>query len=160
MSLVVTAPDAVPANAPRPWIFLAGSIELGRAEPWQERIIAALSDRTPTVLNPRRVAWDASWRQELDDPRFAEQVEWELDHLERADLIVWYAAPGTTSPISLLELGLHARAGKVLACCPPGFQRRGNVAAVCRRHGIAMHDDLDGLVTALQRRIDAGAEAA
>jgi hypothetical protein len=152
VSAVVTAPNPVPLDAPHPWIFLAGSIERDRAERWQDCVIAALAGLPVTLLNPRRDAWDATWRQELDEPRFAAQVAWELDHLERADLIAWYAAPDTLSPISLLELGLHARSGKVVASCPPGYQRRGNVQAVCRRHGIPMHDGLEGLIADLAAR--------
>ena len=49
--------------------------------------------------------------QEADEPEFRRQVEWELGALESADVIVMYFAPGTQSPISLLEMGLHARGG-------------------------------------------------
>ncbi len=45
-------------------VFLAGSIEMGKAEQWQERIVAALSGAGDLViLNPRRDDWDDSWEQ-------------------------------------------------------------------------------------------------
>src|SRR5947207_12517647 len=58
-------------------VFLAGSIEMGEAEQWQKRIVAALSGAGDLViLNPRRDDWDGSWEQRADDPRFSEQVNW------------------------------------------------------------------------------------
>ena len=37
-----------------PLIFLAGSIEMGLAEKWQDRVVKALADESCTILNPRR----------------------------------------------------------------------------------------------------------
>ena len=135
-------------------VFLAGSIEMGLAEQWQDRVVNAMSGVSGLViLNPRRDDWDSSWEQRADDPRFAEQVNWELDMLEAADIVVMYLAAGTKSPISLLELGLHARAGKLRVCCPEGFWRRGNVEVVCGRYQVPMFDTLDDLVTDLKASV-------
>lgn len=41
-------------------IFLAGSIEMGKAENWQKRIVDELSDKGYTFFNPRRDDWDSS----------------------------------------------------------------------------------------------------
>ena len=79
----------------------------------------------------------------------AEQVGWELDMLDAADVVVMYFAPGTKSPVSLLELGLCARSGKLKVCCPEGFWRRGNVEMVCRRHRIPLFETLDDLIADL-----------
>ena len=65
-------------------------------------------------------------------------MEWELDGLERADVIAMWFAPDTRAPITLLELGLHARRKKVVVGCPDGFWRRGNVEIVCARFGIPL----------------------
>jgi hypothetical protein len=100
-------------------------------------------------LNPRRPDWDASWRQSIDDPQFRAQVEWELDGLERADRIAMYFDPATRAPITLCELGLHARGGRVVVACPDGFWRRGNVQVVCARYRIPLVSDLDALIAAL-----------
>ena len=132
-------------------IFLAGSIELGKAEQWQERIARAMSDVSNIViLNPRRDDWDNSWEQRADDPQFFEQVNWELDMLDAADIVVMYLVPGTRSPISLLELGLHAGSGKLKVCCPMGFWRRGNVEMVCRRYQIPLFETLDAVIADLR----------
>lgn len=127
---------------------------MGAAEQWQERIVNAMSDLSDLVfLNPRRDDWDSSWRQRADDPRFYEQVSWELDMLDAADIVVMYLAPGTVSPVSLLELGLCARSGALMVCCPAGFWRRGNVEVACMRHQIPLFDTLDTLIADLRRRI-------
>jgi len=132
-------------------IFLAGSIELGKAEQWQERIVRAMSDVSNLViLNPRRDGWDGSWEQRADNLQFFEQVSWELDMLDAADIVVMYLAPDTKSPISLLELGLYARSGKLKVCCPTGFWRRGNVVMVCKRYQIPLFENLDALIADLR----------
>ena len=89
-------------------IFLGGSIEMGLAEPWQERLVAEFKDTNLRFLNPRRDDWDSSWAQEASNPKFSEQVNWELDALAYSDLVIFYFDPNTKSPITLMELGLFA----------------------------------------------------
>jgi hypothetical protein len=127
-------------------IFLGGSIEMGAAEDWQSKFTEAFADHSITILNPRRDDWDSSWKQDITDPNFNNQVNWELNALIDADCIVFYFDPNTKSPISLLELGLFARSGKLLVCCPEGFWRRGNVQIVCARWGIPLIETLDELI--------------
>ncbi|WP_020470382.1 nucleoside 2-deoxyribosyltransferase domain-containing protein [Zavarzinella formosa] len=134
-------------------VFLAGSIEMGQAIDWQASMAAALDDLPVAVLNPRRDQWDSSWEQSVHHPPFRGQVEWELDALERATIIAIYFAPDTQAPISLLELGLFARSGKVIVCCPSRYWRRGNVEIVCARFGLPMVDDLPALTAAVRERI-------
>jgi len=150
---VVKAP-APWGDALRPLVFLAGSIEMGAAEPWQARVENALSPLGGTLLNPRRDDWDASWVQSIANPPFREQVEWELSGLRSADIVGIYFDPATKSPITLLELGLMAtRAGTVLVCCPNGFWRRGNVEIVCATYHLELFDHLDSFVVALAREV-------
>lgn len=153
MATMIEPPTPLPPKAERR-VFLAGSIEMGKAEDWQARVGAALADVPGLlVLNPRRREWDASWRQAIDEPKFRGQVEWELDGLDSADLIAFYFAPDTKAPISLLELGLYARAGRAIVCCPEGYWRKGNVDIVCARHGVDQVADLDALVARLRDRL-------
>lgn len=137
---LIFAPDPLEISSPS--IFLAGSIDNGTAIDWQTSVTAAFADTNYTVLNPRRPDWDDSWSQDASDRRFNQQVTWELDALDAADLILFYIAPGSASPISLLELGLYARSKKVIMCCPPGFYRKGNVDIVCQRYGIMQIPDI------------------
>ena len=136
-------PAPIESTQPRPWLFLAGAIDQNRAERWQDRAVSALDTVAGTVLNPRREAWDSSWGTDLDDPRFAEQVAWELSALEQADAILCWLPAGSQAPVSLLELGLHARGGRLVVGCQPGFHRRGNVRAVCQRFAVPHADTLD-----------------
>jgi hypothetical protein len=129
-------------------VFLAGSIEMGATDDWQARLVTLLPDDV-VALNPRREDWDSSWRQSIDEPSFREQVEWELDGLERADLIATWFVPGTKAPITLLELGLFARSGKVVVGCPDGFWRKGNVEVVSARFGCKLAHDWDSFVALL-----------
>jgi hypothetical protein len=131
-------------------IFLAGSIEMGVAEDWQSRVEELFSSHKSAVLfNPRRAEWDSSWTQDIENPQFYQQVNWELNALEKSDLIFMYFAPGTKSPISLLELGLFAHTDKMIVCCPEGFWRKGNVDIVCDRYGIPVYSDFNRACTEL-----------
>src|SRR5262245_21353171 len=145
----ILKPPAPLDLAGRPSVFLAGSIEMGRASPWQAQVETSLRDLDVVVLNPRRDDWDSSWHQSIQDERFREQVEWELAAQEKADLIAMYFAPDTQAPITLLELGLAAPTGRVVVCCPEGYWRKGNVDVVCARYRVPTVPDLDALVAAV-----------
>jgi hypothetical protein len=153
MAQIFKPPTPLPDTAGVPSVFLAGSIEMGHAEDWQTAITRALDDLDIVILNPRRDAWDASWEQTIRNPNFREQVEWELEAQERATLVAMYFAPATKAPITLLELGLAARSGKVVVCCPDGFWRKGNVEVVCARYGVGLVESLPELVEEVRRRL-------
>ena len=132
-------------------VFLAGSIEMGSAEDWQSVIERELTNYKVTVFNPRRDDWDSSWEQRATDPQFHHQVNWELNHLEKSDIIFMYFSPETKSPISLLELGLHA-GDNIIVCCPDGFWRKGNVEIVCHRYRIPLYNSLEEAISCLKSR--------
>ena len=130
-------------------LFLAGSIEMGTAEHWQNRVIETLKDcKRLTIYNPRRADWDSSWVQSIDNPQFKEQVEWELEHLQRANLAIFYFDPSTKSPIILMELGMMSNPWSPLTIvvCPKGFWRRGNVEIFCNREGIEFFETLEDAI--------------
>jgi hypothetical protein len=64
---------------------------------------------------------------------------------------LFYFDPATLSPISLLELWLHARSGKAIIVCSPGFWRRANVATTAAEYSIPHYDTIDD---AVQRIVD------
>ena len=144
-------------------LFLAGSIEQGKAEEWQSRIIEDLKSFTSdvniegkntikkklTILNPRRPDWNPNLPQEALNDVLRNQITWELDHLEVSDVICLYLDPKTTSPISLLELGLHMRSRKLLVCCPPGFYRKANIDITCLKYGVDVLNDYSILFSTL-----------
>ncbi len=132
-------------------VFLAGSIEMGTAIDWRSEITRRLAGvENLLIVNPRRDEWDSSWIQSIDNPQFREQVEWELESQENADIIVFYFVPGTKSPITLLELGLFIDKN-IIICCPKGFWRKGNVDIVCKRHGAKTIETLGELVNMLRK---------
>lgn len=136
-----------------PVVFLAGSIEMGKATLWQDQVVTALSKLPGQILNPRRDDFDPAATQEANDPYFSKQVNWELDGIEDADVVLFYFDPATKSPVSLLELGLVAggSGAAIIVCCPRGFWRRGNVEILCERNGIRMVDTLEDLIHQTKR---------
>ncbi len=132
-------------------IFLSGSIEQGTAEHWQDRVVAQLASYSGVILNPRLEKWDALEREEIGNPKFYNQVDWELTGMDRADLILQYFSPNTKSPISLLELGLYAPLRKSHVVCPEGYWRKGNVDMVCSRFGLPTYPDLDSAVAEVKK---------
>lgn len=124
-------------------VFLAGSIEMGVAEDWQSTIGKWFLSMGWNVFNPRRTDWDSSWIQSYENPQFNQQVSWELNALDKSDVILMYLDPNTKSPISLLELGLHATSKKLYVVCPDGFWRKGNVEMVCSVHDIPLFNTLE-----------------
>jgi hypothetical protein len=144
----ITPPHSLATHHRRPYaVFLAGSIEMGIAEDWQAQVTDYFSELADyTVLNPRRTDWDSSWEQTFTNPNFYQQVNWELNGLDRATHIIMNLLPDTKSPISLLELGLYAASGKLIICCPAGFWRKGNVDIVAERYGIPVYEVLNDLL--------------
>lgn len=148
--MIIYAPNPVPSW--KDTVFLAGTIDMGQSEDWQTRVMHSLnnSGHGITVLNPRRPDWDASWEQSIDNPKFVEQVRWELGCLENANRVLFYFAPGSKSPITLAELGLvlgSSRPWRAEVCCPPEFWRRGNVEIMTKRaRNVFFWDDLDEMV--------------
>jgi hypothetical protein len=136
-----------------PGIFLAGSIDMGSSVDWQTEVQNKLDDCEVTFFNPRRDEWDSSWEQRATNPEFNGQVNWEMDKLEEADIIFMNILPESKSPITLLELGLHANSNRLIVCCPDGFWRKGNVEIVCHRFNVPLFNDFETAVAALRSRI-------
>lgn len=176
----IIKPDGSPFySRPSPSIFLAGSIEMGKAEDWQTEVSKALEKYEGTIYNPRRDDWDSSWVQSIKNKKFASQVHWELNAIRDADMVAMYLQPGTLSPISLLELGLvaekysrleilkpvHSREvpeGDLLTtyppqlvavCCPDEFWRKGNVDIVCYRNNIKVVTTIKQMISQIKKRL-------
>ncbi len=153
MATQVQAPNHYPREGFL--IFLAGAIDMGKAEDWQKIVVSELNDFNVTILNPRRDDWDSSWEQVAENPEFAQQVNWELDGMNAANLILFFIGKKSKAPVTLLEIGLHA-GDDIMMCCEEGFYRKGNVDIVCKRHGVPVYEDLtimlDDLKTLLTDR--------
>jgi len=136
-------------------IFLAGSIEMGAAEDWQSKVVKDMANYEVVLLNPRRDNWDPSWVQSIDNPKFTEQVTWELDEMTNADIVIFYFDETTKSPITLLELGLACGQAnqQIIVCCPDKFWRKGNVDIVCSRFGemVSLVDTYEDLIKSIYK---------
>lgn len=148
----VKAPERIGFEAPIKKVFLAGSIEMGKAEKWQDRLARELADKSVVLYNPRRDDWDSSWVQDpTPGTQFHEQVSWELEHINKSDLVVFYFDPATQSPITLLELGLVIGSGKrAIVCCPDGYFRKGNVVISSELRKIPVLNSFEELLAQLQ----------
>ncbi len=123
--------------------FLAGSIEMGKAEDWQAEMTKFFNELDWGVFNPRRDDWDSSWKQTFENPQFFQQVSWELNALDTADFILLHFVPETLSPISLYEFGRYSTSGKMVVVCPKGFWREGNIEVACHKDNIPLFNTLD-----------------
>jgi nucleoside 2-deoxyribosyltransferase len=129
-------PDAIHRQAFS--VFLAGSIEMGKAVKWQSRMASLLQHLPISVYNPRRGHWDPKATPEAKNKDFRHQVEWELNALEEASVICFFFDHDTMSPVTMCELGLWAASGKVVVCCNKQFWKSGNIHIVCERYGIPL----------------------
>ena len=101
MALIIEAPNEVYSleNKGNIKLFLAGGIT--GCPLWQNTMIDILKDiKGLTIYNPRRKNFP------INDPKAAEeQITWEYQHLEKADLISFWFSRGSLNPIVLYELG-------------------------------------------------------
>ncbi|KAJ5220833.1 uncharacterized protein N7469_009720 [Penicillium citrinum] len=135
-------------------VFLAGTTSRVDAHDWRESLCTALSNAPVTIYNPYRADWDSSWREDINFAPYHEQVEWELEKQDKADIVVIYFHPATQASVSLLEFGLCARApGKAIVVCPEGYWKRGNVEVTCKKYGVEMVDSVDGLSEVIMKRL-------
>lgn len=131
-------------------VFLAGSIENGKAEKWQDRFINDLeelekfSSKDVVVLNPRRDDWDES---DLE-----RQIVWELDGLASSKVIAMYIDPNTVSPISLLELGLFATED-IYVCCNENYFRYTNIRVLCEKAKIPLFNNYTDWFNCIAERL-------
>jgi hypothetical protein len=157
---VFKAPDRTQPNRHSKKVFLAGSIDMGSAEDWQEKVTSELEkigDQVDvTVFNPRRDDWDSSWTQEINNTQFFDQVMWEMDHIDNSDLVLVYFTEDSKSPITLLELGKVSEMNgkKVLVYCPEGFYRKGNVDITCYRKKIPVFEDFEDLIGEIKNALN------
>lgn len=152
--MIVSSPPVFrskPAREFKHSIFLAGSIEMGNAADWQNELIGKIGKNFSICFNPRRPNFDPNWKQGLEEEQFNVQVTWELEMIEKADVIAFYFDPKTNSPITLMELGLVCamKPKAAFVCCPDGFHRKGNVDIMCERYGLRTFTSLAELTAAL-----------
>lgn len=119
-------------------VFLAGTIDNGTSENWQQQVIDELGrlglGEKIVVFNPRRDYWNPN----SDTEALEKQILWEQEHLDKADLIVMIFKGNSKSPITLLELGLYAKSKKLVVFCTDSFYRYTNVKLTCKKYHIPL----------------------
>ena len=127
-------------------VFLAGTIDNGNSEDWQQTVIQELDNLgiAIEVYNPRRKNWNPNPTKE----DMEKQITWEQDHLDKSDVIAMVIADNSKSPITLLELGLYAKSNKLVVFCTPNFYRWDNVRLTCKKYHIELIQDLHPLIIA------------
>ena len=127
-------------------VFLAGTIDMGAAENWQEKAADLFGKKASSFVlyNPRQTEWHPEREGEMDY-----QVRWELEHLEKADWILMNFLAGSQSPVTLLEMGLHARSRKLLVICTPGYFRYDNVRITCEKYSVPLFATLEEAIDAI-----------
>jgi|SRR5208282_2120376 len=149
MAVVIRAPE--PYTTKKYSIFTAGSIDQGKARPWDEEIIEALKDFDVQILSPRRLDWDDSWTQEASDPQFREQVTWEWKALAAADMLICVFTAKSKAPISFYEWGRFSTTKKdALVCVEKGFYRTGNLDLYAEFDQIPVYHDLKEMLEDLK----------
>lgn len=136
-------------------IFLAGTIgggknsEITHEVNWQKDIISYIKYEYPNVnliiFNPRRDNWPEKGgdKQNIDY-----QIQWELEHMEKADVIIMNILEDSLSPITLMEMGLWAgkNPNKLKVYCPNNFWRFDNVDNLCCRYNVVRYNSLYSMI--------------
>jgi hypothetical protein len=122
-------------------IFLGGSINGGMASEWQNEIVDLFkrydNDKYCfTLLNPRRTDWNKDTPEDKNNEKFREQVEWELSHLEKVDIIFMVFDKEGISPVSLIEFGLYAKQKKIIMCCPNEYFKSANLYITAEKYNV------------------------
>ncbi len=141
----ITAPNIITPNGNRN-IFLAGTIDMGNSEDWQKKFMEEVKLKHVgglNILNPRREFWKSDWKQDFDDPNFSQQVNWELDAMEKSNFIFVNILPESKSPVTMMEFGIHTKSDKLIVCCPKQFYRSGNIHIVCDKYYVPLFNDYD-----------------
>lgn len=123
-------------------IFLAGTIDMGNSENWQAALVETFSSSEGRYIlyNPRRDTF-TNTPEEMEY-----QVNWELDHLEKSQIIIMNILGSSKSPVTLLEMGLFMKSGKLLVACEPDYYRHSNVLLTCARYNVPLYPSLQSLI--------------
>lgn len=123
-------------------VFLAGTIDNGNSQDWQQHTANSLLDKFPKIdiYNPRR----NSWNPDASSSELVEQIQWELHYLSWVDIVFFNFLPDSRSPVTMLELGLVLASGKACVVVnPSNFYRYDNVQQTSLAYGVLPSSDFD-----------------
>jgi hypothetical protein len=123
-------------------LFLGGGIT--DCPDWQKYVVERLKGTDLDILNPRRANFP------INDPTASDaQVEWEYEHLHKADAILFWFPSETLCPITLLEYGAHLKDSKPLFVgAHPDYRRKVDLELQARkaRPALKIKSDLDHVI--------------
>jgi len=124
-SINITAPNDIttsPEIELMPHIFVAGGIS--NTANWQNSMIELLSDEGVVTYNPRREHYST-----LEPKLLVEQITWEYENLQKADMILFWFSNQTLCPITLYELGRWGNSSHktIFVGIEPGYLRQQDV---------------------------------
>lgn len=130
----------------KPYIFLAGSMDLDMVLPWRQEFINSFFE-TYNFLDPTNRLHGS-----LTNAQMKSHIIWELEALELADIVVLNLLPKAKSPISLVELGLYAKSRKLVVICPEDFYQNHYVKTLCEYYKVPLYRSLDIFMLNLRKK--------
>ncbi|AUC15154.1 hypothetical protein BTO06_08385 [Tenacibaculum sp. SZ-18] len=135
---VFTAKDKLPVkNEDETCCFLAGSIDFKESTSWRDLVVSGSSKNT-IFFDPTREDHDVLGNQEM-----VCHIQWELEALELADMIILNFLPDAKSPISLVELGLYRKSNKLIVRCPKEFFQYRYVSTICDKYNTPIYHNFE-----------------
>ncbi len=148
---VITPPTLFfPTKGPK--IFLAGSVNNGKAVDWQTRAITYMetqwTENNAVVYNPRRP--DGEFLPENE----VEQATWTISMLNAVDYIILHLAGDSGSPISTFELGLFVNDKRLHLSIDDSYVRKEIIEIHYDFFGVGqIHDTLEDSIDAIESKI-------
>jgi len=140
--MIIQAPVKWDKNIKKFKVFLAGSIDNGKAEDWQKELIDLLKDEKDiAILNPRRDKWNPNAKES----EVEKQINWEKEAMDAADIILFKFSEKSKSVITMYELGYYIHTGKCVVHCHEKFWRATNVRVSCEQNSVIMLNTLKDL---------------
>jgi len=120
---------------------------------WQSELVGMLGNKEVTILNPRRKHYP-------DTPEAAkEQIEWEHNHMKKANMVSFWFPNQTLCPITLYELGKISVGNQQLFIgIDPEYKRKLDVEIQTQleRPAVKIVCSLNELVNQIKEYIDHG----
>jgi len=131
-------------------VFLAGGIS--GCPDWQKEFVEMLKYTNVVLFNPRRENFPMGDRSEG-----RRQILWEVEYLNKADIVIFWFPMETICPIVLFELGSYSMIDKpIFVGVHPEYSRRFDVdiQLMIRRPDVVIVDSLEALAEQLRCYVD------
>jgi hypothetical protein len=106
------------------------------------------------LLDPTTQLWQSTWGDNLAEPGFKEQAEWEFNAFERSDIALFYFPAGVPCQLTLFKLGVAMKQpDKVLAYSPKFSFKKGFVDYYCEQLKLFSTESFTELLQEVYRRV-------